>query len=355
MKKLLYLLLLTPIIYLTSCSKSGVTPQSQSLEDVIVGTEWCLSNANEDGFLLAEDGKFYLTEKCQSNTPIGNWVIDGDLIKYQFTDNTQEITILWGEVIEYSESQIKLLDYSDSLVTITDIYILDPTDIYGCMDVAAPNYNPAAECDDGSCGVGYGCTDSTACYYNPLANFDDGSCLYGILGCTDATAINFSSLATCDDGSCTYLAIGDTHQGGIIFYLDGNGGGLIAAPSDQEQGEWGCYGTAISGANGTAIGTGNQNTIDIEAGCITSGTAADICANLTLNGYSDWFLPSKEELNKMWLNLHRQSLGGFDNWSYWSSTEYDNSDAWKQYFGNDLQIQAVFKEHPFSVRAIRAF
>jgi hypothetical protein len=147
MKKLL-LILLCPILLLTSCSKSGVTPQSQSLEDVIVGVEWSLTNENEDGFLLAEDGKFYLTQKCQSNTPIGNWIIDGDFIKYQFTDSTQEITIVWGEVTEYSESQIKLLDYSDSLITITEVYILGAADIYGCMNEAAANYNSAAVCNE---------------------------------------------------------------------------------------------------------------------------------------------------------------------------------------------------------------
>ena len=145
MKKLL-LILLTPIILLISCGKANITPNT--LEEIIVGTEWCLNNENEDGFLLDEDGKLYITGKCQPNTPIGNWVIDGDLIKYQFMNSTQEITIVWGEVTEYSESQIKLLNYSDSLLTITEVYILDTNDIYGCMDVSALNYNPAAECND---------------------------------------------------------------------------------------------------------------------------------------------------------------------------------------------------------------
>lgn len=333
MKKLLYLLLMTPIIYLASCSKSGITPQSQSLEDVIVGVEWSLSNENEDGFLLAEDGKFYLTEKCQSNTHFGNWVIDGDLIKYQYTDNTQEITILWAEVTEYSESQIKLLDYTDSLLTTTDLYIVDPVDVYGCMDVAAINYNSEATCDNASCCYVSGCTDSTANNYNQLACIDDASCCFG------------------DD-----LCVGSFYQGGTIFYLDGNGGGLIAAPylSDQEQGEWGCWGTNLPGADGTAIGTGAQNTIDIEAGCTTSGTAADICANLTLGGYSDWFLPSKDELNEMYLN--KSIIGELFSNRYWSSTELGSGIAWKQNFNNGNQY--IYNKHEFSegaVRAVRAF
>ena len=69
-------------------------------------------------------------------------------------------------------------------------------------------------------------------------------------GCTDYAAFNYDDSANIDDGSCYYLAIGDTFQGGIIFYLDGNGGGLIAAPSDQSSGaQWGCYGQNLTSSN----------------------------------------------------------------------------------------------------------
>ncbi|MDA7578773.1 DUF1566 domain-containing protein, partial [Flavobacteriales bacterium] len=146
--------------------------------------------------------------------------------------------------------------------------------------------------------------------------------------------------------------------------LDGNGGGLIAAASDQSSGaEWGCVGTLISGADGTAIGTGSQNTIDIEAGCTTSGTAADICANLTLGGYSDWFLPSIDELNEMYLNIGQGNALGLGNIgifsnnlyvSYWSSSEDDSqgADFWSFFYGSWGNTDKSFYAH---VRAIRAF
>ena len=124
----------------------------------------------------------------------------------------------------------------------------------------------------------------------------------------------------------TLLAIGDSHQGGIIFYLDGNGGGLVVATSDQSVGaQWGCKGTAITGADGQVVGTGAQNTIDIVAECTTSNIAADICANLTLESYTDWFLPSLDEL--VLSNNTIRVQAGFADAFYWSSTENSENSA----------------------------
>ena len=148
--------------------------------------------------------------------------------------------------------------------------------------------------------------------------------------------------------------IGSTFTGGLVFYNDGAGHGLVCAPTDQSSGtEWGCYGTLIGGTL-TALDTGFANTNAIVAGCTTPGIAAKLCDTLTLGGYTDWYLPAKDELNLIYVNLHTQSLGGFASNYYWSSSEYVANLAWLQYFSVGYQ-NYYNKLYTFYVRAVRAF
>ncbi len=152
------------------------------------------------------------------------------------------------------------------------------------------------------------------------------------------------------------LVTGINYEGGIIFYLDSTGmHGLVCANNDQAtMAIWGCQGTIIPGANGTAIGTGLQNTLDILGTCTTSGIAADICDSLVLNGYGDWFLPSKEELKLMYTNLKSNGIGSFSNAPYWSSTEMTSAFAWEVIFNGGF-TQGTGKNNNASVRAVRIF
>jgi len=147
--------------------------------------------------------------------------------------------------------------------------------------------------------------------------------------------------------------IGYILQPGDPGYIAGQYHGLISAVSDQSTGAaWGCYGTNITGAEGIVLGTGNQNTIDIVTECSTGGIAARICDDLELEGYSDWYLPSKDELNMLYLN--KVAIGGFENSYYWSSSEIDSYGAWRQLFTNGGQANFL-KNYPYYVRAVRAF
>jgi hypothetical protein len=151
-------------------------------------------------------------------------------------------------------------------------------------------------------------------------------------------------------------AIGDTGPGGgLVFYLDGNGGGLEAAPKSTEwpANQWGCINVAIA-TTGTGIGTGQANTTAIINGCSAVDIAARLCDNLVVNGFSDWFLPSKDELGLMHDNLYANGLGNFDGYRYWSSSEQNASSAWWEAMDSGNKAYTS-KPNTYFVRAVRAF
>ncbi|MEI8102393.1 MAG: DUF1566 domain-containing protein [Chlorobium sp.] len=120
------------------------------------------------------------------------------------------------------------------------------------------------------------------------------------------------------------VTVGEKYGGGVVFYVDGTGEhGLIAAPID--------YSTEMDWQ-----------------------TAIDQCKELEFEGFHDWFLPNKEQLNLLYLN--KAVVGSFSesNHYYWSSSAFDDENGWFQYFANGQQM--YYSKYYYSrVRAIRAF
>ncbi|MCP4002182.1 MAG: hypothetical protein GY727_14830, partial [Gammaproteobacteria bacterium] len=195
--------------------------------------------------------------------------------------------------------------------------------------------------------------------------------------CTNANAgtIRFTSggFQGCDGTAWGFLtltpiyAIGDVGPaGGIVFHItEGGLHGMEAAPSDQSSGSWGCIytyiGTQLPGQQNHAVGQGAFNTAAILAGCSSRPIAASIADTYTLNGFDDWFLPSKNEVALLY--QHRIAVGnfstGFSTGLYCSSTEATSSEAWFTDFSNGSQAYDALgiynKNTIMNVRPIREF
>ena len=220
--------------------------------------------------------------------------------------------------------------------------------------------------------------------YLPEWNFNGiGDLIYsrGYQIKTTEEVLDFSfcpTIIVSEESNSPQYQIGDLAEGGIVFYIDETGEhGLVAAMADLTEGsnigiwgtpegfEWGCSYQNVSGADGISIGTGYQNTLDIVAqNCQTQNggiTAAQATLNYASYGFTDWFLPSKEELIEMYNTIGNGStesnIGEFetsDYYYYWSSSELP-SNAWVVYFNNGSISPNHFKYDSLRVRAVRAF
>jgi hypothetical protein len=194
-----------------------------------------------------------------------------------------------------------------------------------------------------------------------------GSGPAAILGASGGTVVPVQAPVSEADAPAKTYKIGDTGPaGGLIFYDKGNDSDgwryLEAAPASTERKgiQWGPGGeikeTMIE------MGAGKNNTQIIVNYAVSSGgtyRAAWLCDALESGGYDDWFLPSKAELNLMYLNLKERGLGDFSDGWYWSSSETGSNDVWTQNFTNGNQSNRDYnssnKANAHTVRACRRF
>lgn len=190
-----------------------------------------------------------------------------------------------------------------------------------------------------------------------------------------ATQASTSDHAVYADSLAPRYHVGDFAHGGVVFWVDETGQhGLVCAKEEQTTaaGERWFAGTAGSTqAKGNGIGAGKMNTAIIIAASVAIGDdgntyAARLCNEyeVTENGvtYGDWYLPSIAELHIMYLNkaiINATALanGGVAfsvSGNYWSSTEDNANNAYREYFW--AGGQPSFAKNAVSwVRAIRTF
>ncbi len=186
-----------------------------------------------------------------------------------------------------------------------------------------------------------GLTGSTLYYVRAYATNSNGTS-YG------PTDVTFTTCVT------PAYNLGEYVGGGVVFYVNCDGTGLIASLSDQPTtAVWGCSGTNIG--TSAALGTGAANTAAILAGCLTRPIAASVASSCTDGGYNDWYLPSAAELGL--LITSNRIFPPFPGPSYYcSSTDgTSTSTASGYYYANNWQVANLAKTTQFYVRAIRSF
>ena len=305
-----------------------------------------------DGQVLGNiqaNGNGTLSYSITAQSPMGAMAINA---------GTGELTVIDPNLFDFETNPVITADISvtDGAETISATATINLNDV---DEVSATNTNLAID-ENPSNGDVIGALQAsgsnltyTITFQNPAGAFSINQNT-GELSVADETLFDFETnpnmLATISvsNGAQTVSAnafvalndlneIGEFKYGGVIFWIDpasNNSSGLVVAVSNQfYSGTWGCTGT-LTGATGTAIGTGAANTAAIvSSGCATSGSVIELISNLNLNGYDDWFLPSEDELTEIYPNISIVNAttiangGQVTSQFHWSSTEINTTAA----------------------------
>lgn len=231
----------------------------------------------------------------------------------------------------------------------------------------------------GQLGAGYPFTTENGTigtFSNNLQNLTGAITYSAKAYATNSIGTTYGNTITFNTPNGTY--IGTSRGGGVVAYVlkSGDPGydpnvlhGLIMAPTDQASSAVWCpylepYASNLIGTS-NAFGTGASNTNSIVSRYGSGNYAARICYDLVLGGYSDWYLPSKEEFsliypNRVGIGSGYSDINNNPNYNYWTSSEYSDVQACYSTVVNPGYVP-IFKNNGdkttsrVKVRAIRSF
>jgi hypothetical protein len=208
----------------------------------------------------------------------------------------------------------------------------DPPIVAGlCWDLST-NADPTVGTNLGSTIDGF-----TGNFYSIITGLTVGTSYKVRAYATNNTGTGYGTVLTF---TATAAYVGQILQGGwlyaVVFSIDGTGThGTFTEIFPWAITDWGCTST-VTGATGTAFGTGMANTLTISAdialnSCISAYSVDpwfyDFAAPMSQWNSVDWYLPSKDELNQIYLTSATTGLD-LTLSTIWSSSEVDATHAW---------------------------
>ena len=215
--------------------------------------------------------------------------------------------------------------------------------------------NPTTASNVISSGSGLGSFNSDLIGLTPSTTYYVRAFATNIIGTAYGNQISFTTISP--------FTIGQSYGGGTIVYIDSSGiHGLIMTPSRISTGGmyWSNGDNSAVGITKSSIGSGMSNTNAIISHIGNTGTyPAKLCADLVLNGYSDWYLPSKNELEQLHINSASLDLASYSSiLMLWSSTEseFNSNQAYRSYWNSsESWIRTANKYAPFTTYGVVAF